>query len=201
MKRRLCILTVLLAVATSGAANGSTGAWGVAIQRTTVNPDHSVTIEWTVESANVSVTAITVDYRLVGSTSMTRLTTAPLAGGWHTVTIDAMETFLSNTYFGASCERYGQSASWRCRRPWHRSVLVNVPSEPEPLCVVPSVVGLKLAKAKARITAATCSVGAVTRAKSKRTAGTVLAQRPEPNRRLAARAVVKLVVSNGRART
>jgi hypothetical protein len=201
MKRRLYILTVLVILATPGAANGSTGAWGVEIQRTTVNPDHSVTIEWTVESVNVSVTAITVDYRVVGSTFMTRLTTAPLSSGSHTITIDATEIFLSNTYFGASCERYSDSVSWRCRRPWHRSVLVSVPSETKTLCVVPSVVGLTLKDAKARITAAKCSVGAVTRAKSKWAASTVLAQRPEPSMRLAARTLIKLVVSNGRART
>jgi len=67
------------------------------------------------------------------------------------------------------------------------------------LCVVPSVIGLKLEDAKAKIAAANCSVGAVTRAKSKRAAGTVLAQRPGPKVRLAARSVIKLFVSNGRA--
>jgi hypothetical protein len=199
MKRRLCILTVLVTLASPGAANGITGAWGVTIQRTTVNADHSVTIEWAVESVNVFVTAVTVDYHFVGSTSLTRLTTAPLSSGWHTITVDAMETFLSNTYFGASCERYSASASWRCRRPWHRSVLVNVPSETKAICLVPRLVGLTLQDAKAKITAAKCAVGAVTRSKSNRAAGTVLAQRPESNRRLAARSLIKLVVSAGRA--
>ena len=159
-----------------------------------------MTIEWAVESANVSVTAIKVDYRVIAATYVTRLTIAPLTSGWHTITIDAVETFLSNTYFGESCERYSESVSWRCRRPWHRSVLVNVPSETKTLCVVPSVIGLKLEDAKARITVARCSVGAVARANSNRAAGTVLAQRPEPKARLAARTRMKLVVSNGQAR-
>lgn len=66
-------------------------------------------------------------------------------------------------------------------------------------CVVPRVVGRKLAKAKAAIKKARCRTGKVRRAYSrKRKKGFVLAQKPKAGRRLAVGARVNLVVSRGR---
>jgi hypothetical protein len=71
------------------------------------------------------------------------------------------------------------------------------PPPPPPLrqCVVPRVVGKKLAAAKARIRSAHCAVGKITRkraAKAKR--GKVIAQSPAPGRRLRNLAKIRLTV-------
>lgn len=65
-------------------------------------------------------------------------------------------------------------------------------------CHVPKVVGLKLAKAKAKIRAELCSVGQISRkASSAAKHGRVLSQSPKPGRTLADRGKVKLTVGKG----
>jgi beta-lactam-binding protein with PASTA domain len=67
-----------------------------------------------------------------------------------------------------------------------------------PKCVVPKVVGLKLAKAKARIKKAHCRVGKVTkRFSTRKKKGRVLSQRPKPRKTLKSGAKVNLVVGKG----
>src|SRR5262245_38484332 len=103
MRRRFLELGVLISLAAPAAAAGGTEAWGVAIQGATVNPDHSVTITWHRETPDVSVTSITVDYVAVSASSASsgqRFTTAPLLAGSHTITIEVVETFRSDTYLG-----------------------------------------------------------------------------------------------------
>jgi outer membrane protein assembly factor BamB len=69
-----------------------------------------------------------------------------------------------------------------------------------PKCHVPNVVGLKLAKARARIRARHCSVGRITRRASRPTKkGRVLWQSPKAGRTLPDRAKVNLRVGKGRA--
>ena len=66
-------------------------------------------------------------------------------------------------------------------------------------CVVPNVKGKSLATAKARIAAAHCRTGKVTRAKSRSVAtGRVVSQRPKAGTKLASGSKVSLVVSRGR---
>ena len=73
---------------------------------------------------------------------------------------------------------------------------VSVPYEMG--CVVPRVIGVPLAVAKARITKAKCVVGAVQRVHSKRPAGTVVSQRPTDTvRPLPNEYPIRLVVSIG----
>jgi uncharacterized repeat protein (TIGR01451 family) len=75
------------------------------------------------------------------------------------------------------------------------SVTVTCPPPPPVKCVVPKVVGKKLAAAKKRIKKAHCSVGKIKHkhaAKSKR--GKVLAQSPKPGRKLKNHAKVNLTV-------
>ena len=64
-------------------------------------------------------------------------------------------------------------------------------------CVVPRVVGKRLAAAKAAIKKASCSVGTVTTAASSRPKGQVVAQKPKHGKRLKPHAKVSLVVSKG----
>jgi beta-lactam-binding protein with PASTA domain len=69
-------------------------------------------------------------------------------------------------------------------------------------CVVPRVVGLAPAKAKARIRSRHCSVGRVTKAFSAlRKKGKVLSQAPKPGKRLRRGARVNMVVGKGPRRT
>jgi PASTA domain len=68
-----------------------------------------------------------------------------------------------------------------------------------PRCVVPKVVGLMLATARAAIERADCVVGAVTHRASTRGRGLVLSQQPRPATRLAARGRVNLVISTSRS--
>jgi serine/threonine-protein kinase len=66
-------------------------------------------------------------------------------------------------------------------------------------CVVPNVKGKSLAGAKARIRAAHCRVGKVTKAKSKSVAkGKVVSQSPKAGSRRAAGSKVNLAVSRGK---
>ncbi len=65
-------------------------------------------------------------------------------------------------------------------------------------CIVPEVVGKRLAKAKHAIRSAYCSVGRITRAFSSRVAkGRVISQRPKARKRRPFGAKVKLVLSKG----
>jgi PASTA domain/Regulator of chromosome condensation (RCC1) repeat len=65
-------------------------------------------------------------------------------------------------------------------------------------CIVPRVVGKRLASAKRSLRASHCEVGTVRRAKSRRRSGTVVSQSRRPGRVLPPRASVNLVVSWGR---
>jgi hypothetical protein len=67
-----------------------------------------------------------------------------------------------------------------------------------PVCVVPRVLGKRLAAARRAIRAAHCSLGRVRRTSSPKSAGRVIAQSPRPGLRKAAGTKVKLVVSKGR---
>ena len=67
-------------------------------------------------------------------------------------------------------------------------------------CVVPNVVGLSQAAAESALTAAQCTVGAVTSAKSDSAAGTVMSSSPGAGTKLDPDAAVALVVS-GTARS
>jgi beta-lactam-binding protein with PASTA domain len=76
-------------------------------------------------------------------------------------------------------------------------VLAPSPKPPPPSlpCVVPNVVGKKLAKAKAAITDAHCKVGKVTKKKSSAKPGRVLSEKPNPGAVRAGGSKVALVVS------
>jgi len=67
------------------------------------------------------------------------------------------------------------------------------PPAPAPKCVVPRVIGLKLARARTRIRAAGCRVGRIRRTRSRRV-GRVLAQTPRAGRIRPLRARIDLVV-------
>lgn len=196
MQRQLFILAVLAALIVPFAANAQRGAYGVEIRNATVNRDRSVTIAWALEGANVSNDSIVVDGATVRSASdgATTFTTRPLSGGWHTITINVREFFESYTPSDSSCLVSG--GHYVCARNWRGSMRVNVPLEAR--CVLPRVVGLQLAEAKARITNARCTMGALERVHSKRQAGTVLAQHPTKGKRqLPDATAIRLVVSIG----
>jgi beta-lactam-binding protein with PASTA domain len=68
-----------------------------------------------------------------------------------------------------------------------------------PKCKVPKVVGLKLAKAKAKIRGARCSVGKITKkVSSQKKKGVVLRQKPTPGKTLLGGSRVNLTVGKGR---
>jgi hypothetical protein len=79
---------------------------------------------------------------------------------------------------------------------------VGPPPPPPPpgsvKCVVPNVVGKKLAAAKAALTKAHCATGTVTKKRSAKKVGTVIAQTPRPGARLPRGTKVKLTLSRGR---
>ena len=81
MKRRLFTLTLLIAFAALGVS--TTGSDAAYVRRTTVNPDRSVTIEWTLANTEVSNTSVAVDCCVVhtwyGPDRSTTFTTAPLS--------------------------------------------------------------------------------------------------------------------------
>jgi hypothetical protein len=67
-----------------------------------------------------------------------------------------------------------------------------------PKCVVPKVVGLTLAKAKARLTRAHCRVGKITRKfSSRKKKGRVIGQRPTRGKVLRSGSKVSLTVGKG----
>lgn len=65
-------------------------------------------------------------------------------------------------------------------------------------CVVPKLVGLKLAQARKRLAKAHCALGRITRKKSAKPAGRIVAQKPRPRKRGKAGTKVAVVVSRGR---
>ena len=75
-----------------------------------------------------------------------------------------------------------------------RDTTANPPPPPPARCVVPRVIGLRLATARKRITRANCRVGRVRRVRSQRPAGRVISQSPRGGTRRAAGARVNLVV-------
>jgi hypothetical protein len=72
------------------------------------------------------------------------------------------------------------------------------PPAPPPSCVVPRVIGMRLARARNRIRRAKCRVGRVRRVRSRRPRGRIVGQSPAPGRRLAYRTRVNLAVSTHR---
>ena len=201
--RRIGILTVLVALLVPAAASGRSAAYGVAIRAAIVNSDHSITIAWSLENANVLNSRIAVDSTTVrgGSDRATGFTTAPLSGGWHTITIEVREFFETSSPSGSGCEVSG--SHWVCFRVWRSSTPVSVPYATERLCVVPRMVGLQLKIATTRIRDAGCSLDSVKRVHSKRPVGTVLGQRPKATTgQPTTGTAISLVVSGGRpART
>jgi PASTA domain/Divergent InlB B-repeat domain len=86
-----------------------------------------------------------------------------------------------------------------CHFPAFSITDIEAVFKPAAGCVVPRVVGLRLKKAKQRISKALCSTGKVTRKPSSlRKKGRVLAQSPRPHTKLNQGARVKLVVGRGR---
>jgi len=170
MKRSIFCVAMLVALLAPTAAGARDSAYGVAIRGASVNRDHSVTIAWQLESANVFNQSLTVDGSVVrsGYDRATIFTTRPLSAGSHTITIDVRELFETYTRTGSSCVESG--GHYVCARNWRNSLIVSVSYEMD--CVVPRVVGLQLAVARARITKTECSIGAVQRVHSKRPAGT-----------------------------
>lgn len=72
------------------------------------------------------------------------------------------------------------------------------PSQRIVRCRVPRVIALRLATARKKLRRANCSVGRVSRARSRRARGRVIRQRPRPGAVRARGARVSLVVSRGR---
>lgn len=195
MKRQMFMVALLVALIAPVVAGAHRSAYGVAIRGASVNGDHSVTIAWELESANVFDQSLTVDGSVVrgGSDRVTIFTTKPLSGGSHTITIEARELFETYTSSDASCVVSG--GHYVCARQWRSSTSVTVPFDRD--CVVPGVVGLRLSVAKARIAKTRCSLGAVERVHSVRPAGTVVSQRPQATRRqLADGTAIRLAVSS-----
>jgi len=68
----------------------------------------------------------------------------------------------------------------------------------KPKCKVPKVVGLTLAKAKAKIRKAHCGVGKIKKkVSSRKKKGRVLSQKPKPGKTLPAGSKVNLTVGKG----
>jgi hypothetical protein len=114
-----------------------------------------------------------------------------------TATADAGSTFAGWT---GACGGAGACALTMDDAKAATATFNQVQSPPKTVrCVVPNVKGKPLATAKARIAAAHCRTGAVTRARSRTVAkGKVISQRPKAGTKLASGAKVSLVVSRGR---
>jgi hypothetical protein len=97
--------------------------------------------------------------------------------------------------------RFCTTAS-KCHFPAFAITSIKAVFKPAARCVVPRVVGLRLKKAKHRISKALCRTGKVTRKSSSlRKRGRVLAQKPRPHTRLKKGAKVSLVVGRGPRRS
>ena len=202
MKRRLLALTLVASCAALvWAATASYAAYAF---RMSVNADKSVTIEWALGGTDVSNLSVAVDCCVVhtwlNADRSARFTTQPLAVGRHTIAIQVLERYWTNTYYDpTSCVvSTNQSFRWMCvRKSWTTPMVVLVSATRDPSCIVPVLAGLQLREAKERIARAHCSLGAVTPKTSNRPAGAVLDQRPRGKMRLANGATVTLVVSAG----
>ena len=105
----------------------------------------------------------------------------------------------------SSCAAYPNTASYTAdyglSGQASASTTVTCPPPPPPpakKCKVPKVVGLKLAKAKAKIVRAHCKVGKVRKkSSSRRKKGKVIAQKPKAGKTLAAGSRVALTVGKG----
>ena len=148
MKRRL--LTVTLLTTLAALVVSSTPSHAAYVRRTIVNPDSSVTIEWTLASTEVSNTSVAIDCCIVHTwyavDRSTTYTTAPLSAGRHTITLQVLETDWTNTDYGpANCKLSTRPTyQWVCA--WRRftTVTVRVPSSSSPAsCVVPRLSGLR----------------------------------------------------------
>ena len=204
MKRRLLALTLLA----SGTALvwAATASYAAYVFRMSVNADKSVTIEWALGGTDVSNLSVAVDCCVVhtwlNADRSARFTTEPLPVGRHTIAIQVLERYWTNTYYDpTSCVvSTNESFRWMClRKTWTAPMVVLVSASRDPSCIVPVLAGLQLKDAKARIARAHCSLGAVIRRTSNRPSGTVLDQRPRGKMLLADGATVTLVVSNGRS--
>ena len=204
MKRRLFALTILASCAALVWA--ATASYAAYVFRMSVNADKSVTIEWTLEGTDVSNVSVAVDccavHTWLNTDRSARFTTDPLSVGRHTIAIQVLERYWTNTFYDpTSCAvSTNESFRWVClRKIWTTPMAVLVSASRDPSCIVPVLVGLQLKDAKARIARAHCSLGAVMRKTSTRPSTTVLEQRPRERMRLANGATVTLVVSNGRS--
>jgi hypothetical protein len=108
-----------------------------------------------------------------------------------TARIESLESFT--TYYfrimaaNASGTSVGETVSF-----W------TLPTEAPPRCIVPRVVGKRLASARTLIRKAGCRVGQIRRKQSRRRTGTVLSQAPRSGTRSWQTVRVRLVVSSGR---
>ncbi len=202
MKRRLFTVTLLITLA--ALVVSSTPSHAAYVRRATVNGDMSVTIEWTLASTEVSNTSVAVDCCVVHTwysvDRSTTFTTAPLPAGRHTITLEVLEMYWTNTDYGPANCKLSTSPTYQWVCAWRRwtTVTVRVPSSSSPPpCVVPHVRDLRIDDAKARIRLAKCPLGAVTRQTANRASGVVLAQRPKPGTQLPEGTTITLVVSKG----
>lgn len=201
MKRRLFRLTLLIAFATLVSSAPSHAAY---LRRATVNADRSVTIEWTLASTEVS-TSLAVDCCIVhtwyAADRSTTFTTAPLPAGRHTITLEVLEMYWTNTDYGPANCKLSTRPTYRWVCAWRRwtAATVRVPTStsPAPPCIVPRVGGLRLEDATARIRISKCTLGAVTRKSANRPSGIVVAQQPKPGTRHPKGTAITLVVSKG----
>jgi hypothetical protein len=181
-----------VALVVPAVGSGGTASYGVALRGAIVNPDHSITIVWALESAIVVNDWLAIDGAIVrgGRDHITSFRTTPVSAGNHTITIQAYEWFEAYSPQGAQCQVSG--GHWMCLMTWRSSISVSVPSATKPTCVTPRTIGLQLKVAMARIRNAACSLETVKHVRSKRPAGTVLNQ-------VRKGMAISLVVSNGRA--
>ena len=200
---RLAVAAAFLAVVAPPVAGSSASAYGVYINKATVNRNKTVSLEWTLEHVGVRNLSISVDGMTVkrwpNQNRDTAFRTQSLTGGRHEITVEVLETFWTNTNYGPTdCDiSQREGFDWVCEWRWRDSRNVVVPGrQAQAACVVPRVVGLQLKDAEARITAANCSVGTVKRVESAGASGIVLAQQAQPTKSLLARAHVGLVVSS-----
>lgn len=202
MKRRLLTVTLLITVA--ALVVSSTPSHAAYVSRAIVNPDRSVTIEWTLASTEVSNTSVAVDCCVVHTwyavDRSTTYTTAPLAAGRHTITLEVLEMYWTNTDYGPANCKLSTRPTYRWVCAWRRvtTVTVRVPSSSSPAsCVVPRLSGLRMEDAKAQIRLAKCSLAPIARKNANRAPGVVLAQRPKPGTQLPEGTAISLVVSKG----
>ena len=142
MKRRLLALTLVASCAALvWAATASYAAYAF---RMSVNADKSVTIEWALGGTDVSNLSVAVDCCVVhtwlNADRSARFTTQPLAVGRHTIAIQVLERYWTNTYYDpTSCVvSTNESFRWMClRKTWTAPMVVLVSASKDPSCIVP----------------------------------------------------------------